>query len=184
MGWVCKDPRKLRTKPPIEVDLRTYACGQIDELIQGGNDLLGWAVKFGRLLFQREGFWDIVLKFWLDRLPLPSADVAAQRADAAFRRLSAVFELGDTDAAHELAQCYLTHHARAELLGNHVYPASRPELPGQLRSIGCLPLAEGLDHLLNSIDADMEQIAQLIATRPPTCHSTRSTRGVNGVQIL
>lgn len=181
---ICHEPKRLRTKSPIEVDLRTYACGQVDELIQGGNDLLGWAVKFGRLLFQREGFWDIVLKSWLDRLPLPSTDVAVQRANAAFRRLSAVFELGDTDAAHELALSYLTHHARAELLRNRVYPASRPELPGQLRSIGCLPLAEWLDHLLNSIDADTEQIARLIETRPPTCHSTQSTRGANGVQTM
>lgn len=181
---ICRDPTRIGTKPPIEVDLRVYASTQVDELIRRGNDLLGWAVKFGCLLFQREGFWDAVLATWLDRLPLPSADIAAQRADNAFRRLSAVFDLGDPDASHEQALSYLTHLARVELLRSRVYPASSPELPGQLRAIGCLTLAEWLDRLLDCRDADTEQIAQLIATRPLTCHSTQSVPGANGPQTM
>jgi hypothetical protein len=159
---ICREPARIKTKPPIEIDIRTYAASRVDTLIRGGNDLLGWAVKFGRVLFQRERFWDAVLESWLDRLPFPSVDVALQRAGDSFRRLSNVLKLGDVDAAYEQALSYVTHLARAELLRRRVYPASRPELPKQLRTAGCVRIAEWLERLIDRTDEHSEQITELV----------------------
>jgi hypothetical protein len=113
---VCQQPSGFSAKPPMEVDLRTYPAGQVDSLISGGNDLLGWAVNFGRVLFQREAYWDAVVEAWRRRLPIPAVDMATQRAEDAFRRLRNVLALDDPDGAHEQALSYVTHLARAELL--------------------------------------------------------------------
>jgi hypothetical protein len=170
---ICRDPARLNAKPPIEIDLRAYAAEQVDALIGGGNDLLGWAVKFGRVLFQRDRFWDTLLESWHDRIPLPSAAVARRRADDAFRRLSNVFELGDYDAACEQALSYITHLCRAELIKRQVYPASRPELSRQLRAVGCPRLAVWLERFLDSTSANSEEIAHLLKSRRLTIGCTR-----------
>jgi predicted nucleotidyltransferase len=159
---ICREPARMKTKPPIEIDIRTYAVGRVDTLIRSGNDLLGWAVKFGRVLFQRERFWDAVVESWLDRLPFPSVDVALQRAGDSFRRLSKVLKLGDVDAAYEQALSYVTHLARAELLRRRVYPASRPELPNQLRTAGCVRIAEWLERLIDQPAEHSQQINELV----------------------
>jgi hypothetical protein len=170
---ICQEPSKMKAKPPIEIDLRAYAASRVDELIQSGNDLLGWTVKFGHVLFQRERFWDTVLKNWLERLPLPSADVASQRADDSYRRLSNVFELGDAEAAYEQALSYVTHLARAKLLEKRVYPASRPEIPRQLRAVGCVRIAEWLERLIDRTTVHSEEIAKLLKSRNLRSDCTR-----------
>lgn len=154
----CISPAQLTVKPPLEVDLRTYAADQVDSLLQSGNDLVGWSVKFGHVLFQRQGFWDRILESWRDGIPLPSADIASRRAEDAFRRFNSVLELGDADAAYEQAISYVTHLSRAALIKRHVYPASRPELPEQLRSAGCTQLAIWLERLLDRTVVNLEQI--------------------------
>src|SRR5947209_1195503 len=50
---ICADPRLLTNKSPIEVDLLAYPVATVEHQIESGQDLLGWAVKFGKLLFQR-----------------------------------------------------------------------------------------------------------------------------------
>jgi len=173
---ICREPARMKIKPPIEIDIRTYAASRVDTLIRGGNDLLGWAVKFGRVLFQREGFWDAVLESWLDQLPFPSVEVALQRASDSFRRLNNVLKLGDVDAAYEQALSYVTHLARAELLRRRVYPASRPELPKQLRTAGCVRIAEWLERLIDRKVEHSEQIAELVDSynQVTTCNGSES----------
>lgn len=170
---VCREPAKLKAKPPIEIDLHAYAAHQVEAQITGGNDVLGWAVKFGRVLFQRQGYWDEILESWRDRLPLPSAAIASRRAEEAFHRLGKVHELGDPDAAHEQALSYVTHLARAELLKRQVYPASRPELPGQLQAAGCRQIAGWLEQLIDPTADHSKQIAELLDNRRLTSGSTR-----------
>lgn len=170
---ICREPSKMKVKPPIEIDLRAYAASHVDELIQSGNDLLGWTVKFGHVLFQRERFWDAVLNTWLERLPLPSVEVACQRANDSYRRLTNVFELGDDDAAYEQALSYITHLARAKLLEKRVYPASRPEIPRQLRGVGCVRIAELLERLIDRTTVHSEAIAKLLKNRSLRSDCTR-----------
>lgn len=57
-------------------------------------------------------------------------------------------QAGDEDAMLDLTVSYLTHLARAVLAENGVYPASRPELPGQLSQIGQVELAARLPDAL------------------------------------
>jgi len=159
---ICKDPHVFNAAAPMEVDLRTYSRVEVDVQLKSGNDMLGWAVRFGRVLFQRDCFWDEVVRSWRHRLPLPSSKLARERAAAAFRHLTNVFKAGDADAAHEQALSYLTHLARAELLDRGVYPASRPELAEQLRGIGSARLAEWLDRLLHGGSSGLSEIDALL----------------------
>jgi HEPN domain-containing protein len=159
---ICRYSEKLKDKPPIEVDLRAYEADQVDTLISSGNDLLGWAVKYGRALFQRNGFWDHVLTSWRDRVPLPSFDVAVQRANDAYRRLSEMLELRDYDAAYEQALSYVTHLARAELLKKGKHPASRPELSKDLRALGDTALADSLERLIDGERTTQADLAKLL----------------------
>jgi len=158
----CKDPSALKETPPLEVDLRAYSTADIDEKLQSGHDMLSWAVRFGQALFQRDGFWDRVVDSWRNRLPLPSAELARERAATAYRHLLGVFQAGDEDAAQEQALSYVTHLARAELLDRGVYPASRPELAAQLRGIGHFRLAEWLERLLHDEPTELAQIDRLL----------------------
>lgn len=152
----------LHVSPPIEVDLRTYSEAILDAQVARGHDLLGWAIKFGRVLFQRVHYWDKVVESWQDRLPLPSAALTRERAAGAQARLAKVLQSGDADAAHEQALSYLTHLARAELLDRGVYPASRPELPSQLRASGNGQIAEQLDRFMKGDRTEEAQIEQVL----------------------
>ncbi|MGD0773121.1 MAG: hypothetical protein ABSC05_09900 [Candidatus Solibacter sp.] len=146
----------------MEIDLRTYFAATIDAQIASGHDLLGWAIRFGKCLFQRDHCWDRIIDAWKDRLPLPSAALARERAASAHERLAKVLESGDTDAVHDQAVSYLTHLARAELLERGVYPASRPELASQLRACDGSQVAEQLDRLLQNDRIDKARIDQVL----------------------
>lgn len=170
---ICREPANLRVKPPLEIDLRKYRADQVQQELARGNDLLGWAVKFGRVLFQRDLYWNAVSESWRDRLPLPRPAVAVQRANEAFHRLTKVLELRDFDAAEEQARSYATHLARAELLKRNVYPASRPELPVQLRQIGSHEAADCFEQLIDPRVDHSKQIPVLVETRSLSSGSTR-----------
>jgi hypothetical protein len=159
---VCTDAGVSDETAPLKIDLRVYSMADVDAQIASGHDLLGWAIKFGRALFQRNRYWDKLVDSWRDRLPLPSATVARERAAGAYRRLAKVLEFGDADAAMEQAVSYLTHLARAELLDKGVYPASRPELPAQLRAIDSFQLAGRIESFLQNESPEMVQINRLL----------------------
>ncbi len=143
---------KKKYRAPLEIDILTYASSDVEGSIEKGHDMLGWAVKFGKGLFQRDGYWDEVVSRWQYRLPLPDIDAAYARASDSYRWLSGFHSVGDTDAAYEHALSYMTHLARVALVERGVYPASRPELPGQLREAlaGEPPVAIWLERLLHS----------------------------------
>jgi hypothetical protein len=137
------DPPEL-DPPPGDVDLRGYASDDVEALLAGGHDVLGWALRFGVALWQRDGWWDDLAARWRDRLPLPSEGAADERARKALRISREMETAGDTDAAEEQRLVALTQQARAELIRAGVFPGSRPELPKQLRDIGDAALARDL----------------------------------------
>lgn len=142
-----------RPKPPIEgrpidVDIRWYERSQAEQFISEGQELLGWIVRFGELICERKGYWTKIRQEWLDRMPFPSATVAQERVERAWGLYKELVEMGDEDAAQEQRLVALTQEARAKLIRQGVYPASRPELPDQLRGINETALAEKLDHAL------------------------------------
>lgn len=155
---ICQEPKAIRDKPPIEVDLRVYRSSEVDALMEQGNDLLAWALIYGKALYQRDGFWDQFVARWKHRHPLPSFQTARRRADEAYRRLEQMLESGDHDAVWEQAVSYATHLARASILKQGQHPASRPELPRTLRSLGDTLVADSLERLLE----DKLSAAQLL----------------------
>ena len=74
--------------------------------------------------------------------------MALARADAIRGHLKYLREVGDEDAFDDLNVSYLSHRARAVLAAAGIHPASRPELPGQLRDMGDADLAARLEAAL------------------------------------
>lgn len=142
---MCERREMFRYKAPIEVDVRTFDLAEADAHIANGHDLLGWAIKFGRVVFDRDGGWRHLVLRWHRMLPLPDPSLARERAAVALGHLHNVERIGDQSAASELRVSYLTLIARATLVEASVYPISRPELAGQLRSVGEVALAAELD---------------------------------------
>ncbi len=130
---------------PIDVDIRWYERSQAETFIKEGQELLGWVVRFGELICEHNAYWTQLRQEWLDRMPFPSAAVAEDRVRRAWRLYQELREMGDEDAAREQRLVALTQEARAQLIRQSIYPASRSELPGQLRAIGDEKLAEQLE---------------------------------------
>lgn len=142
--YIYRGARPPLPPAPMDVDLRAYPAHQVEELIRGGHDLLGWCLLYGRVLCERAGYWTRLGDKWRAQLPFPSADVADQRAAQAERLVAELEEIGDEDAAVEQMVTAATHRSRAALLRANVFPASRPELPAQLHQIGADALAARL----------------------------------------
>lgn len=134
---------------PIEVDVRSYSADLVPELISKGHDLLGWSIRYGLLVYERDSYWSDLRTEWQDKLPFPSADIADERADRAANLLSKLRAIGDDDAASEQYLSVLTHRARSFLLRRGIFPISRPELAGQLRQAGQIELATQLELALS-----------------------------------
>jgi hypothetical protein len=154
--------KPLKETPPMEVDLRTYSLAGIEDKLRGGHDLLTWSVKFGRVLYQRDNFWDMLVDSWRFRLPLPSAKRARERAIVVYRHLTEILEVGDAQAAREQAISYLTHLVRADLLDKGIYPASRPELTIQMREVGGSDIAQSLEQLLVKESIEISELNNLM----------------------
>ena len=145
---ICHAVRPSLPKPPISVDLRCYDPADVAAGLAAGHSYLSWAVRFGRVLFERDRWWSKLWAEWNDRLLLPSAAGAIERAQRAERQRDGLAAVGDDDAAAELQLAALTHRARAALARSGVFPQSRPELAGQLHQVGEDALAERLDEAL------------------------------------
>lgn len=137
------------TDVPIDVDVRSYAATKVPELISKGHDLLGWALRYGVVAYERNFYWAELRREWMPNLPFPSAVIAEQRAERAEGLLRKLQAIGDDDAAAEQYLSVLTHRARSFLLHRGVFPISRPELAGQLRQAGQFELAIQLELALS-----------------------------------
>jgi predicted nucleotidyltransferase len=154
---------------PIDVDIRVFPREQVDDRIAEGHDLLGWAIHFGVAVCDHGGYWADLATRWRHSLPWPSPAIAVKRATRTESLARELLASGDEDAALELATAMLTHRARAHLLQAGIYPASRPELPEQLRATGAIELA---DRLAGALDGTITT-SDLLDSRPDAagpCH--------------
>ena len=147
---LCHDVSALRPNAPMEVDVRKLSISDLESRIGAGHDMLIWAIRLGRPVVDKEGLWAGVVARWASRLPLPSASVCSERARAARQRMEDMRAIGDECAVADLAVAYETYRARARLLQAGVFPASRPELAGQLREIGEIGLAGDLEKAISA----------------------------------
>jgi len=134
--------------PPLDVDIRLYRRGNIESLISEGHELLGWTILFGKILHEKNQYWTNLCAKWKNQLPLPSARTADERAERAKHLYEDLKVIGDEDASQEQFITMLTQTARAHLIRSGIYPASRPELPDQLKSIGQNNIASQLEEAL------------------------------------
>jgi len=173
--WVHTQPSPIRMLfapdplRPIEVDLHMFRCGDVEQKLREGDDLLGWAIRFGRAIFDRDQFWANLRSRWVHQLPFPSPEVAVARALRFERVARELISTGDLEAALKEVTVMRTHQARARLLRARVYPASRPELPMQLRKIGEDHLAESLEYMLRhrQISVDVFEELKRTPSEPP-----------------
>lgn len=147
---LCIDRDRLHERAPIEVDLRSFDVDHVEEGLKRGDDLLAWSVRFGCPLLDRDKTWQRIVERWRDRIPLPDPTIARERAATTQAQLDELVRIGDDDAIIDLRVSHLTHLARAVLSEAGVYPASRPELPKQLRQIGDSKMADELQEALTN----------------------------------
>jgi len=132
--------------PPLEVDIRLHPIETADIQLASGQEVLGWAMKFGISVYDPEDAWEVLRGKFGDVIPLPSASDAALRAKQSLLRAREMLSIGDESAAEDLILAGATQLARERLIKSSSFPASRPELPNQLRAISPHdPLAEILD---------------------------------------
>ena len=77
---VYREGRPALPRPPIDVDLRQYEQAQVDRKLAAGHGYLAAAVRYGRALYERDGWWSRLRADWNERLALPSAAGARARA--------------------------------------------------------------------------------------------------------
>ena len=136
--------------PPLDVDIRSYRQEDIESLLLEGHELLCWTILFGKVLYEKDTYWITLCDKWKNSLPLPSAKTADKRAKRAKQLFEDLKVIGDEDAAQEQYITMLTQIARAYLIRSDTYPASRPELPDQLKSVGEHELASQLEKALHT----------------------------------
>ena len=141
--------RRPAIKAPLEVDIRFVSVDGIDKQISEGQEIVCWALQFGCALYDPKLFWHRMGRLWAGRVPLPSAAEARARGIKNLARAVEMLEFGDESAADDLVLSALTQFVRERLISGGVFPASRPELPNQLRTL-CKndPLARLLDEAM------------------------------------
>lgn len=154
--------------PPRDVEIQLFEAEHVEALVAGGHDLLGWAVRFGKLLCERHAFWTTLCERWEGQLPLPSAEAAAERARRSAATLATLLTAAGDDAAAKELVTLLTQEARARLLRVGIFPTSRPELPDQLREIGQKSLAEALVDAVRRAKPPAAILSHLGIELPPT----------------
>jgi hypothetical protein len=145
---IIRDGSELVARSPIEIDLRSRQLGAAEAELESGGDLVSWAVRYGVPLYDPESVWAGLCESWGGRLRLPDPEVAEDRASRMAGTVHRLREVGDEAAANEIEVSMLTHRARAALSRAGVFPASRPELPRQLRGAGKDALAAALERAL------------------------------------
>jgi len=141
-------PRRL---PPVvtppEVQVFTMTRAQFIQRLRSGDDFPHWALRYGKVLADDSQWWKHAMEdtaadawpSWQRKL-----DQAEQRLSFAMR----LFRVKDYEHAQEECLLATRHFARGLLLWNRVFPLSQPELPGQLRELGCQEAADALDSLV------------------------------------
>jgi hypothetical protein len=154
---------------PMDVDLRVCLPNEVDRKIRECDDLLGWALRFGRVVFDRDEYWSKLCSQWRARLPFPSPDSSVALGFRYQKFARGMIEVGDFDAALDQVVGMLTHRSRAALIRARIYPASRPELPDQLRGIGEHALALSLEIALQQRRIEpniLEELSSAAASLP------------------
>lgn len=133
---------------PYEIDAHVFGRSEFLDRLHRSDDLACWAVRYGKVLSDKPGWWADLLrsgecdKAWPDW---------KRKLSQAARRLvnsTRLAETGDTEAAWEECALAAGQVARAILLRTGTFPLSRIEMIEQLKRAGHAQLAIVLDSLV------------------------------------
>ncbi|HEX2058533.1 MAG TPA: nucleotidyltransferase domain-containing protein [Actinomycetota bacterium] len=119
---------------------------QLEARIAAGDDVAFWFLKFGVPL-SGAARWRVLRKSLLDRPPPINSEKKFSLARRQLRYADDLLRMGDLEAAQEELHIGAEHLARGILIDADHFPASRPEVPNQLRSTGYEDLARLLETL-------------------------------------
>jgi hypothetical protein len=162
---VLHDAARLKLKAPIAVDIRAYPIGNAEELIARGHEILCWSIRFGLALYDAKRSWEGLRQKWITKVPIPSETEALQRAERDMYAAKKMLEIGDETASGDLLLVAIAQASRATLIRHGVFPASRPELPEQLRAVRTPELACLLEDALRNDVAAQELLNRLETLR-------------------
>lgn len=158
---VYEGDHRPRFNAPIEVDIRRYSVQELYRKLEERDDILCWALKYGVVVFDPDHVWQRLVAKVGDNVPLPSLDDAESRGRRSLKRAVEMLESRDEDAADDLVLAALTQIARRRLIAAGVFPASRPELPSQLRELmPNNPVADALDEAMFGNASAAELVAR------------------------
>jgi predicted nucleotidyltransferase len=130
---------------PVGIQITQMDAVNLRRRALDGDDFVIWALRLGRPILG-EAWWERQKIDLIPRSPWPDPKRNIERARARIRDAKTLEGIGDRDAAHEEGRYAASQLARAVLLSKRVMPASRPELPNQLREVG----EDWLGHLVES----------------------------------
>ncbi len=142
-------PTKVGSLPlPYEIDAHIFTRTEFLERLQRTDDLACWAIRCGKVLSDRSGWWSTVAGSTTYNTAWPDW---RQKISHATRRLinsMRLAETRDTDAAWEECALAASHVARAILLRDGIFPLSRLELIEQLTDAGFPHLGSAINKLV------------------------------------
>ena len=162
---VYEGDHRPRFNAPIEVDVRRYSVRELDRKLKERDEILCWALKYGVVVFDPDGVWQRLAAKVGDNVPLPSLSDADSRGRRSLERAVEMLKSRDEDAADDLVLAALTQIARRNLIAAGIFPASRPELPAQLRKLmPNNPVADALEKAMfgNASPAELVANAKLL----------------------
>ena len=142
------DGPQIRLDNPGDVHVQQDSRSRFLRRLENGDDYPGWALRFGVLIHDPDGWWAEHVAAELDTPHWPDWRAKVGHAKKRMNMASEMLHVGDVDAACEELMFATSHVARATLLKSGLFPLSRPELPAQLESIEP-GLAQLLDRLIS-----------------------------------
>jgi predicted nucleotidyltransferase len=133
---------------PYEIDAHIFGRSEFLDRLQRSDDLACWAIRYGKVLSDKSGWWANLLRSRAYEKAWPEWRRKVSHAARSLINTTRLAETGDTDAAWEECGHAAGHIARAILLRAGTFPLSRAELIEQLKGAGHPQLARVLRSLV------------------------------------
>jgi predicted nucleotidyltransferase len=147
---VIGDQRLDLTVVPVDIEIYRDEKRRFGEKLEEGDDFAHWSVRFGRIVFDREGLIREAAEEVAGRDLWPDPDRKMRQASEALRWAEEFADSGDYGPTLEYSRTALSLVARGLLLQDDVFPLSRDEIPAQLRDRGFDVLAVDLQRTIYS----------------------------------
>ena len=156
---------RIRLIRPGDIHLQQDSRSRFLTRLEEGDDYPGWALRFGIVLRDPDGWWAKQVAAELDNPHWPDWRPKADHARKRIAMSMDLLDIGDVEAASEEMMFAASHVARAVLLNHGRFPLSRKELPSQLEGIS--PDLAGILHRLigGELDSGMLRSGEALLDR-------------------